>query len=559
MSPEAAKQFLPSRPRSVSPSDVASGLRPLTLLYDALLATMKDEAERMLVIFSEPQKAAQLLLQRMFAEQVTPALERLLEPRVPESSGDSASSSSEDEQAVKEVSSEVQHIWLVSAMEAFSRTLNLISSIEKVAVGGNLEMGMIRDTLFTSFLADYPEPELHWLHLKAVDEGSRKESGGTQKLSASLASRLIQYNSEALRRASLLAGTAPSVQAAAIRMLFHGKGPFVPVPGCLLELLARLIIDGVEYSLETCAIKDPRAEAKAEMQAELRARAMMAQQVAEMRAQAKEQGLPLPEMPPRIITKAISRQVADGFVSSRIAGVFEAVSTAVEVSAMLQSHYKDEVVSLLAPRSIAELSTCHSGLQLLVRAVEESALMTLTHCVDAFIMQTELMLMFEQKAEEFGPHPNSPPQLDTPTSACLLVTAMLAAMHKAAAKHLESSNLSSFLLEMGSRLHGVMQNHMKQFSFNVNGALRWRNDLSEYLDCINTFHLPTLTELFSNLLTLTGVLLVAPESLVVLVNGTLRLSHSEAITYVRLRQDFPTAKIEGQSLEQMFAQELALK
>ncbi|GFR41587.1 hypothetical protein Agub_g2308 [Astrephomene gubernaculifera] len=51
---------------------------------------------------------------------------------------------------------------------------------------------------------------------------------------------------------------------------------------------------------------------------------------------------------------------------------------------------------------------------------------------------------------------------------------------------------------------------------------------------------------------LAGVLLVEPEQLLPLVNGSLRLDHREAIKYVRLRQDFNTARVQGRSLQQVF-------
>ena len=65
------------------------------------------------------------------------------------------------------------------------------------------------------------------------------------------------------------------------------------------------------------------------------------------------------------------------------------------------------------------------------------------------MFQAEMVLMFEQKPEEFRPPAGAPLALDTPTCACLLVTAILAAVQKAAAKYLEGANLASFLQEVG--------------------------------------------------------------------------------------------------------------
>jgi hypothetical protein len=52
---------------------------------------------------------------------------------------------------------------------------------------------------------------------------------------------------------------------------------------------------------------------------------------------------------------------------------------------------------------------------------------------------------------------------------------------------------------------------------------------------------------------LLNVLVVAPESLLGLVDGSLQMSHSQALKFIRLREDFKTAKVDGQSLANIFA------
>lgn len=51
---------------------------------------------------------------------------------------------------------------------------------------------------------------------------------------------------------------------------------------------------------------------------------------------------------------------------------------------------------------------------------------------------------------------------------------------------------------------------------------------------------------------MTNLLIVAPDSLLALVNGTLRLPHKEALRFIGLRQDFKTARVDGRSLAQLF-------
>ena len=50
------------------------------------------------------------------------------------------------------------------------------------------------------------------------------------------------------------------------------------------------------------------------------------------------------------------------------------------------------------------------------------------------------------------------------------------------------------------------------------------------------------------------MLFVGPESVLPLVNGSLRMAHAEALKFVRLREDFETARVEGRTLTQLLTE-----
>ena len=54
---------------------------------------------------------------------------------------------------------------------------------------------------------------------------------------------------------------------------------------------------------------------------------------------------------------------------------------------------------------------------------------------------------------------------------------------------------------------------------------------------------------------LVNILLVAPDSLIGLVQSSLRMSHKQALQYIRLREDFATAKVDGIPLAKLFSHE----
>lgn len=50
-----------------------------------------------------------------------------------------------------------------------------------------------------------------------------------------------------------------------------------------------------------------------------------------------------------------------------------------------------------------------------------------------------------------------------------------------------------------------------------------------------------------------SLLMVPPDGLLSLVDSGLRMSHSQALRYIRLRTDFKTARVGGKSLDVLFA------
>ncbi len=66
-------------------------------------------------------------------------------------------------------------------------------------------------------------------------------------------------------------------------------------------------------------------------------------------------------------------------------------------------------------------------------------------------MQLEKALSSEQRRSDFTPRDDAV-SFNKPTGACMLATAMLGALNRAARDCLEGSNLSSFLAEVSSLL-----------------------------------------------------------------------------------------------------------
>ena len=106
------------------------------------------------------------------------------------------------------------------------------------------------------------------------------------------------------------------------------------------------------------------------------------------------------------------------------------------------------------------------------------------------------------------------------------------------------------MVQIGMRTYKLLCDHMKLYTFSSTGVLRWKHDVTEYCDALHlaVTSAKPVRDSFQDLKEAVNLLVVAPESLPALVDSSVRLSHSQAMQYVRLRDDYKTAKVKGKTL-----------
>ncbi|KAK9835004.1 hypothetical protein WJX81_003494 [Elliptochloris bilobata] len=506
-------------------------LRNLGALFKGLLAACREDALVMEQVFPSARAAILLYVQRVFEQRVQAGVDRALAQPAPG--------------APKEALQ--LHLRLLA--EAHKRVRGLVDQLQTL-VGEGREVAEMAEGVFAEHLADYPGLELLWLQamfeqraqpaqaaplLPSSGAALQAAAGLVGLLPAAIQNRFAQAgatlspeavagfcacNAEAAERCEELspAGALPGN----VRSLFHSSTPQRASLGCLLEQVATHILAGLGAAVEAC-----------------------------QRACSAPFGTASLGPPSRIaIAKAAYAAASEG-----VGRVLEAVGAASGIVRQLQQHY----ARCIAPRveeSAAEASASATGLAALVRAVEERVLAVLQASLAAFFGQAERTLAAEQRKADFRPPEDGPPPpLDRPTGACTLVAALLSALLRISATHLQGSNLAAFDAEVGRRAHAMLLAHMQRYVYSATGALRWKRDITEYADVLRTAHSPPIAALMEELASYVTTLLVAPESLLGLVDASLRLPHAQALTFLRLREDFKTARVGGQTLAQVFARD----
>lgn len=110
-------------------------------------------------------------------------------------------------------------------------------------------------------------------------------------------------------------------------------------------------------------------------------------------------------------------------------------------------------------------------------------------------------------------------------------------------------------VQVGERALKLLKENMMHFTYSSTGALRWKRDVTEYAEALQPAldAAPSVRSKFEDLKGEVNILVVAPESLLPLVDSSLRLPHAQALQYVKLREDFKTAKVQGNTLAAIFS------
>lgn len=351
-------------------------------------------------------------------------------------------------------------------------------------------------------------------------------------LSVALVLDLLSMNEEAVGRCLLL--SAPGQAAASARQLFHSSTRRVANTGCLLEQVASHMMAGLGLAVDACVhqLLGPFSPA----------------------ADGSTSGAVAAEAPAPPARAALERTAAAqvGASVGRVLRTVAAIGAAVKA---LQVHYRRVVAPAVAGHS-GEARACLAGLAALARAVDERVAAALQRALALLANQLDLTLVAAQRPSDFLPDEAAQPSLDAPTHAATLVCALVRAAAAQAGGGLHGPNLASFRGELGRRLHAAVAAHMLRQTYSPMGGLRWRRDLQEYAAAASTAGAPAAAAALAELQGPANLLVVAPDSLLGLADGALRLSRRAALRYVALRQDFRTARLAGdRSLEAAFSGE----
>lgn len=110
---------------------------------------------------------------------------------------------------------------------------------------------------------------------------------------------------------------------------------------------------------------------------------------------------------------------------------------------------------------------------------------------------------------------------------------------------IDGINLQNVLIELASRFHRVIYEHLLQYNYNEGGALCVICDVNEYRKFMKCLNFPIVDKIFDTLYALCNLLLVKPKNLEdVCSDDTLAiLDDSVLLSFIQLRSDFKTLQL----------------
>ncbi|XP_065174960.1 exocyst complex component 5-like [Sycon ciliatum] len=209
---------------------------------------------------------------------------------------------------------------------------------------------------------------------------------------------------------------------------------------------------------------------------------------------------------------------------------------------LLEKHFRDFVVPAVGSSPIH--ADCLHQKKELFQNLQGKLDTGVDRCISAQAGYIRYILNNEQKKSDFRPEDGAAALGFTP--ACNHAAAYLNAQLQRILQCVDGKNLQACLMELGTRFHRVLIDHLQQFTYSYTGGMVAICDINEYRKCIKKFKVPLLDTLMEVLHSLCNMLIVAPENLRQIMSEEANLASIDrqvVLNFIQLRVDNKSGKL----------------
>ncbi|OXA59892.1 exocyst complex component 5 [Folsomia candida] len=212
--------------------------------------------------------------------------------------------------------------------------------------------------------------------------------------------------------------------------------------------------------------------------------------------------------------------------------------------------YEKEFVDSLLPLISAspKLSECMEKKNAVLEQIEMKLDAGLDRSIDTIVGWVKVILQSEQNKKEYFRtetfNENEP--LNAVSPACMKIVRFVNSQSAKMKDSIDGQNIEAVLLELGTRLHRVIYEHVLVFQYSSIGAVRILCDINEYLKCVKEFKIQIVTDIFETLKSLCNLFYELPKDLNRIFNHAdlSKIDPSIRMNFVQLRTDFKTARLQ---------------
>eukprot|EP00045_Choanoeca_perplexa_P011981 m.128729 g.128729 ORF g.128729 m.128729 type:complete len:733 (+) comp15837_c0_seq3:142-2340(+) len=222
---------------------------------------------------------------------------------------------------------------------------------------------------------------------------------------------------------------------------------------------------------------------------------------------------------------------------------FDVISDVNKIFYLIQKHFQDCMVPVI--RDDFELYlACLNQKNEVMEELENDLASGLEVCLDAIVEWCRVCLTKDRPKNEFKPTDTSAISMPC-TGACTTVTMFLNQQIHAIRGSLNGKNLTNVLRLLGTRLHKVIYENVKSYTYNDIGAMLLSRDLNSYEGVLRKLDDVYVNELMDVLKELSNLLIVRAENIPQLCSeGRLAtLDQAIVMSFLHLRTDYKSAKL----------------
>eukprot|EP00730_Choanoeca_flexa_P017664 TRINITY_DN8536_c0_g1_i1.p1 TRINITY_DN8536_c0_g1~~TRINITY_DN8536_c0_g1_i1.p1 ORF type:complete len:737 (+),score=186.14 TRINITY_DN8536_c0_g1_i1:3-2213(+) len=222
---------------------------------------------------------------------------------------------------------------------------------------------------------------------------------------------------------------------------------------------------------------------------------------------------------------------------------FDIIADVNKIFYLLQKFFQDCMVPVI--RDDFELYlACLNQKNEVMEDLETSLAGGLETCLEAIVEWTRVCLTKDRPKTEYKPTDTSAISLPC-TPACTIVTNFLNQQIRAIKASLNGKNLTNVFRLLGTRLHKVIYDNIKTFTYNDIGGMLLSRDLNCYEQVLRHLDDVYVNELMDVLKELSTLLIVRADNIPQLCNeGRIEtLDQAIVMSFLQLRTDFKSAKL----------------